>query len=228
MKNNKMKYLNLTIVTGIAASALCLLSALPAQAQVAWTGGASPDMNWSTGGNWSGSVPPGAADSVVFGDTGTDATQGNVNNVVDAAFASPIASLTYDHTNNFHTTQIAAGQTLTDTGDLTVSGPATDGQIITYASITGGGGALAMTGSSAILSAHNDKSGSGHDSTHGTLDMSGLGMFTANIGQMLSGASGNYRSSGTIYLAETNDITLTASTLAIDIGDAGGNNGGDG
>jgi fibronectin-binding autotransporter adhesin len=197
-----------------------------AQTTDIWTG-TGADMNWSTAGNWLTGVAPGSSDNVAFDDTGTSATQGSVNNVVDTDFT--IASLTYENTNNFHTTQVGDGQTLTDTGDLSADIVA-DPLITTYTAITGDGGVLSMTNSSSTLSASDSKatSGPGNDGSHSTLDMSGLGMFTANISQILAGASTGIRSSGTIYLAETNDITLSASAKAIDIGDGGGNNGGAG
>ena len=51
-----------------------------------------------------------------FFDTGAVATVSNINNVADEAFSGTIGSLQYGNTNNFHTTLIAAGQTLNFTG----------------------------------------------------------------------------------------------------------------
>ena len=55
-------------------------------------------------------------------------TTSNIDDVVDANFGGPIASLQYGNTNNYHTTLIAAGNALNVTGSngLSVFMPAQD------------------------------------------------------------------------------------------------------
>src|ERR1017187_8265003 len=115
--------------------ALLLMSALLGAAQ--WSGaagtttwsGAGADKNWSTAGNWftaGGSTPPATAVAVVFGVGAFPAstnTVGAINNLVGAS--TSIAALNYINTNGgtgnfYHTTQIAAGQTLTINGSVLV------------------------------------------------------------------------------------------------------------
>lgn len=83
-----------------------------------WVGPGAGSNNWSTGANWTdltvgaSGASPAATNDVTFFDSGAAATASNINNVVDSGFAGTIASLRYGNTNNFHTTLIAAGQTL--------------------------------------------------------------------------------------------------------------------
>src|SRR6185369_6567147 len=92
-------------------------------ANVIWTGASSPNQNWSSSGNWSGGTPSGNAVTFpanVF-PASTNA-QGVVNNIVDSS--TTITGLTYANTNGtanqFDTTFIPSGVTLTVNGTVTV------------------------------------------------------------------------------------------------------------
>lgn len=93
---------------------------LAGAATATWTGGAGSPYNWSASGNWSGGTPSGSA--VVFPDGASPIT--SVTTIVDASPASPLTSLTYNNvgTGSTHndTTQIAASQTLTVNGNVSV------------------------------------------------------------------------------------------------------------
>jgi fibronectin-binding autotransporter adhesin len=187
------------------AAALLTLAAIPritlAGAPV-WSGAASPDQNWTTGGNWTGTGTgtggaPGTGDTVTFGNAGAVATPGTVNNIVNNTFTAAIGSLTYNNTASFHTTQIAAGTTLTVNGALTASGAGTN-------TITGAGGALTVNAPAA-----NFVVGSSQAVQSG-LDLSGLDTFTAAVKQIQVALGGSF--SGTLMLARTNNITTASGS----------------
>ena len=129
------------------------------------------------------SGPPGSGDAVFFFDTGGAASAGTVDNVVDTSFT--IASLQYGNTNNFHTTQINSGQTLTVTNGLTVGtepGTANNDQTVT-ATVTGPG-TLSVSGGNIIVRQCNASSSTIRTAM---LDMSGLSNFTADVSSFLLG-----------------------------------------
>jgi autotransporter-associated beta strand protein len=78
---------------GAALAAICLLSlAGPTQSTAAsrtWTGGGSPDFNWSNPANWGGTAP-GAGDSLFF-----DGTTG-LQNTNDLAAGTSFTSITFN------------------------------------------------------------------------------------------------------------------------------------
>src|SRR5437867_8311841 len=98
-----------------------LLLALSTPAQNTWNGSAGT-TNWSTGGNWSFSTPPGSGDDVLFDNVVPGAAAAVVDNIVDADFT--IAGLDYQTatTNNFHTTLINAGLSLNVNGAAALQG----------------------------------------------------------------------------------------------------------
>lgn len=195
-----------------------------------WTGSGA-NQNWSTTGNWSAGVVPGAATNVLFNNNvGAATSAGTVDNIVDAGFPGTIASLQYASTNTsggagfYHTTQIASGQTLTVTNGLTVGTLADSGGTAQVnAFITGAGGALNLTGGNLVVNQASATSGA-----HlAILTMSNLDTFTANIGRLEIGiANGVNRAEGSLYLAKTNTITLSGSAPQLYMGYNNGNNDG--
>jgi fibronectin-binding autotransporter adhesin len=164
---------------------------------------------------------------VYFFDPGCGGT-----NVVDTSLT--IGSLTYGQTNNgnysWHTTLIPSGVTLTVGGDTNglVTGTGTDpadGET-PKAVITGAGGALGVTNKAATVyvgEAHSTANNAIANSK-ATLDMSGLGKFTATVSRLLVGVDATISlrgSCGVLYLAKTNTITATVGSTApqIDVGD---------
>lgn len=187
---------------------------------IVWTGAAS--QSWSTAANWNPASLPNSASDVEFYDAGGAAGVGTVDNIVSANMT--IGSLTYGNTNNYHTTQINPGVTLTlaDGGGLT-AGTGTDAGATQTSTntITGAGGALVISNSSTLINiGQADPSAS--TTANATLDLSGLGTFQAASSRLLVGVDTVTKgASGTLNLALTNIITMAAGSEApqIDIGD---------
>jgi fibronectin-binding autotransporter adhesin len=193
---------------------------------VVWSGGGAT-QNWSLGGadgNWTGSAAPGASDDVKFWDTGTDFSLGNVNNIVDTT--TTINSLTYANSNNFHTTMIDSGQTLTIANGLTVGTGTSNGAnfllTATIEGVAGQGSVLALTGGNMFIG-QPAEAGGNHPAT---LDLSLLDTFNGNFGRLLVGVGDSTlrRLLGTLKLAATNRITLSGSATNLMVGVNHGNN----
>src|SRR6266540_2207619 len=159
----------------------CLAADLSPAATIIWNGASGTDTNWSTSGNWLGGLAPGSADDVKFYDDGADATVSNVNNVVNGAFAGSVLSLQYGNTNNFHTTLIESGKTLTVLGNLSVATDTDNGSAQSvFATITGPGAKLVLSNTAANLIVRQGSANSG-GSLRATLDLSGVDTFSATI-----------------------------------------------
>src|SRR5258708_20481224 len=192
-----------------------------------WTP-AGANTNWSTAGNWNPSGSPGSTDDVQFFDGGGTNAAGVVDNVLDSSLA--IGSLTFGQTNNFHTTLIASGQTLTVGGNtngvLAGTGTAAGDGIVTVNTANGVGGTLVVSNSGAIVTVDQSQpvSGTGNSSTMAILDLSGLDTFKATISRLLVGADTSQAlrgACGVLNLAKTNILTVAAGSLSpqIDVGD---------
>ena len=216
MKTCLNKIIVANTIRGMFLLAAVFLTSNPVWAvNIQWTGAdlINNNTNWSDGVNWAG-TPPGSGDAVFFFDTGGAASAGTVDNIVDTS--TTIASLKYGNTNNFHTTQINSGQTLTVTNGLTVgteTGTANNDQIVT-ATVTGPG-TLSVSGGNIIVRQCN---GSSSTIRNAMLDMSGLSNFTAKVsslqlGVQISGTSPFIRAAGIVMLAMTNQITATNIVL---------------
>lgn len=204
----------------LVAAALCVFAVNPAFAQKTWSGGGSPDQNWSTGANWGGTAPV-AAETATFGNTGAVGTSGSVNNIVDTSFTAAIGALTYNNTSSqFHTTQIPSGHTLTVNAGLTVGGLTAD-STTTRVDFTGSGGALTVGNGTSTMTVQN--AGSTVTSSSATLDLSALDNFILNAG----GAGGPInmgtasRGQGVLTLAAASN-NITATTLTVANNDTGG------
>ena len=210
---NKIIVINAVRRLFLVASAFLTSTSVWA-ANIQWSGAdlVNNNTNWSDGVNWAG-TPPAPADAVFFFDAGGAASAGIVDNIVDTS--ATVTSIKYGNTNNFHTTQINAGQTLTVTGGLTVgteTGTPVNDQIVT-ATVTGPG-TLSVANGNIIVRQCN---GSSSTIRNALLDMSGLSNFTANVTSLQMGvqlgATPGVRASGAIYLAMTNRITATTIIL---------------
>jgi fibronectin-binding autotransporter adhesin len=184
-----------------------------------WTGAASPDLNWSTAGNWTttgGSTPPAAADNVVFGLAGASASSTTINSIVDAGFPGTIGSLAF--TNNgltvFQVPQIPAGRT------LTVSGAVTNGGILADATTNlvfmSGGGTFLVTGTPFEVAGF----GSSASTAMSVLDMSGLSYFVYNnssgnfqVGEGAANSGGTANRPGAMVRLAGVSNNITAGTL---------------
>ena len=188
-----------------------------------WTPG-GVNGSWLNVGNWSPSGAPGASNDVQFSDLGVVGSAGVVDNTVDAAFS--LGSLTYGQTNNYHTTLISPGLTLTVTGaNGLVAGTGTDpGDFqVTTTTITGSGGALVVSNASAKVNIGQAHTTGGNllSSSKATLDLSGLDSFTASVSRLAVGCDLSIKGTcGELDLARTNKITTTGATAPqIDVGD---------
>jgi autotransporter-associated beta strand protein len=195
-------------------SAIVALAPL-ARAQSTWTGAAG-NQNWSTPENWSSGIVPNNT-SVTFPDgvfPVTTNVQGSVNNVVAAN--TQIASLSFNNNgaaNNFDTTLIPAGVTLTVAGNITVS----PGTTASVASFAGGGTLIGGTNGNSTLQAQ---------ATLGTavLDLSQLSNFVFNAGGAggpINLGTGSSTVFGALNLAAASN-NITATTLAIGNNNSGG------
>src|SRR5215469_5019665 len=195
---------------GIFASSVLIVQL--AAAQETWTGGGG-NQNWSTSSNWSAGTVPGATISVIFTNIGVAAAPGTVDNIVDGGFADSIASLQYANTNTlggagfYHTTQIGAGLSLTNLGNLTVGYTPDVPNSQIYAEITGAG-TLTMSNATAGV---NVSQGDAGNNCQSTLNMTNLNNFNATIGGITVGVYNTpnptvARQKGILYLARTNVI----------------------
>lgn len=184
--------------------------------------------DWSVGANWNPAGPPGTSSDVVFGDAAGGST------TTDDILSANIDSLTYNQDNGSQqTTVIPSGQTLTISSSVAAGSPelyvgstsaSTTSSTLVPAKIMGTDltSALTLTGAGDIWVSQ----GNGTSGTHmATLDMSGLGTFTANVGRLYVGTpvNGINRPSGTLLLAQTNYITLTGSSPQVEVQEATAN-----
>lgn len=195
---------------------------------IVWNGPGAGANNWSSGANWSPAEVPEAFDDVKFYDPGANSISvSNINNFVDTDFGGPIASLQYGNTNGNHTTLIGSGTlTISGTNGLIVGTETDNGTAQTVSSaITAPGGALLLNSPGGDLIVRQGTANSG-GSQRATLDMSGLGNFTAIVDQILVGVLGPInRPAGTLYLGKTNSITATGFP-GLCFGDSSSNPGG--
>ncbi len=214
---------NSLAITPISASFSITMLPFVFVPQMAWTG-AGTDMNWSTAGNWAASGPPTLSNDVVFVDEDSSSTVGTVNNTISSSII--VGSLDYGETNGYHTTSIGPGLTLTivDTNGLYSGTIGDTGTQLTTNTITGGGTLIVSNTAATIEATQTDPGGNngGNSAAISALDLSGLGMFQANIAQLLVGVDNIKKgANGQLNLARTNIITMTPGTPAaqIDVGD---------
>ena len=217
MKNKRLFLLPASIAAGFSLLAPSLHAAA-----ITWDAGGGADKNWSTAANWNPDDSDVSGDAVTFGLGGAAAT-GVTTNTVSAS--ASIASLTYNQESATlqHTTSIAAGQTLTVTGNFLLAG-STGATTATNVTLTGATGTLTVGGTSFQVGQTAPVAGS---SANNLLDMSGLGTFNANLNTTtgvfrLGGTNGATAGSlATVKLAATSTITANA----LGLGDRAGRSG---
>ncbi|HEX7654923.1 MAG TPA: hypothetical protein VF607_15545, partial [Verrucomicrobiae bacterium] len=186
-----------------------------------WNGASGTDLNWSTGGNWVGSVAPTTGDDVKFYDAGGVAVPGSLTSTLNSSLI--IGSLQFGQTNNQQTLAIASGQTLAITNGNLVVGTPTDVAVAKNLTntITGSGATLIFSNPAAVISLAQG-SATGVTLTRGNLDLSSLDTFLVaakgiGLGSTVYPNPGNavQREAGSLILAKTNVITLALTdTLA--------------
>jgi autotransporter-associated beta strand protein len=186
-----------------------------------WNGSSS--TSWSTGSNWTPAGPPVSTNDVYFYDAGAAGSAGTVDNIVGGN--TTIGSLTYGNTNNFHTTQINAGVTLTvggDTNGLYVGTGTAAGNLAPVSTVTGSSGALVVSNAGANMIVSQSNPSGSPSLSDATLDLSGLGTFNATVSSLQVGVDSVLKgANGILNLAATNIITLTPGSASpqIDVGD---------
>ena len=187
---------------------------------VYWTD-ASTDNTWTNVNNWTNSFSnpqvPATTNDLFFIDAGTASVSvtgptGTPDNIVNSGFT--IKSLIYQSTNFNHTTLLNPGVTLSVLGSGTYAYALFAGNLVDstaslneYATIIGPGATLALTNLNGSLSVRQGESSSSHTAT---LDMRGLDTLAATVTNLLCGGELTLKDTGTLYLAKTNFITITA------------------
>jgi autotransporter-associated beta strand protein len=186
-------------------------------AAITWDAGGA-NTNWSTAENWSDNLAANGND-ITFNTTA--ASTSGVTNTVDSSISITSLGYSFEDADNQHTTAIAAGQTLTVTGNFLLAG-STTATTPTNVTLTGSTGTLTVNGTSFQVGQTTPASGT----TTSSLNMSGLGALTANLG-----ATGIFRlgansavtggSLTTVKLAATSSITADV----LGVGDRAGRGG---
>ncbi|WP_050030969.1 autotransporter-associated beta strand repeat-containing protein [Verrucomicrobium sp. BvORR034] len=208
---SRLRYLASLFSTALAVG----MTSGPRQvlAQATWdAGGAATNLNWGTAANWNPDGVPTNTAAVTFGATGSAASAATVTSIVEAS--RTISSLSFNQIDaaQFHRVQINASQTLTinGTGSLKVGSSASNALMNTSVAFSGPG-ALNVSntdGNMEIgLAFGTINSGSNHSAS---LDLSGLGSFTANVGDLRIGYGS--LTAGTLTLSNTTN-SITANTI---------------
>jgi autotransporter-associated beta strand protein len=207
--------------TAIAFAFWCFAGESASAATRAWSGGGPNDL-WSTGGvggNWGGAAAPVGGDAVNFTQADAQVNSTTINNIVDANLTLIWMRYAFTTTTNvWQNTQINPGVTLTlnGTDGARTFGldSANAGNLVTQVTISGGGTLSVDRPAGGTIRIGEGTTGN----TSGTLDMSGLGTFTANLGSSGLFQIGSLSSSvGTagwlVKLADTS--TITTGTLSV-------------
>ncbi len=217
---------------------LAITTITAAAGTMVWNVGASPaTTNWSALLNWTnmtagGYGPPGASNDVVFNNAGAAASSNLVTSAVDTDLT--IDSLLFTNTTGYQTVLIPGGNTLTITGsvpgyqntppisvglDANAASP-----YVVRAAITGPEGTLAINNSNGTLQVRAGANAAS-DGSLASLDLSGLGTFTASLNHLQLGVESSAPRcvAGLLALARTNTITLAQSMNANATNFTGGN-----
>jgi autotransporter-associated beta strand protein len=220
----QMKRFGASSLTTLMITAILVATA--SAAAVNWTGGSGSHLYWLNPNNWDpAAAAPTSADDVTFTSAGAQpyTIPPTVTNEVNSNIT--INSLTCAPTINVHTTKIDSGMLLSIQG-IVAAPSAADGPVSFWAgapsagaddisqSLFTGGGRMEIadasggnTGGDIVVRQTNAVTGP-HNSI---LDMSGLASFSANVDQLLvayTPVNDPDRPCGTMYMAQTNTITL--------------------
>ena len=210
-----------TLRTALLAAGSASLFLVPWAGAQVWDAQAAPDLNWSTPANWDTDASPADGAAVSFSTVGTAAV-GTITNVVNPGLS--IGTLSFTQTGGAvaaHTTQIAAGQTLTvsGTGVVSVFGRVADATVNDSTTVFTGSGSLAVTGGATANINVGLPTGptftSGNAVGTHIVDMSGLSSFTADMGTFNIGytAQGFYSQAGIVKLPPA--ASIIATTVAV-------------
>lgn len=182
------------------------LGAPPAESSSFLWNVASPGANnWNVNANWLPATGnPGAADTAIFGATGTSPDAVTINNVVSVN--TTVAALTYTNTTaaNWHVTQIPSGITLTVSGATTLGGVYNVNSLANLVSMVDAG-TLALNGN---LTAGVNGNSSVDTST---VDFSGLSNFVySTISGNITLGAGARSTVNFHFAAVSNSVTALA------------------
>jgi len=168
---------------------------------------------WSAPGNWDPSGTPSGNDLIFGDDAGETANATTVGNVVDQDYT--LNSLTYNNTgtsgNFWQVTEIGSGFTLT-LNSASVTPPAT---IFSVGGVASASTRAAIRGSGSLVineAASSIYVGGPTSGQSTTLDLSGLGSFSATVATVNFGGDSS-RAQGDVLLADNNTITATTFNL---------------
>lgn len=236
----------------VAAFAAIAITRTASATTNVWTGTSGSDIFWLTPGNWSPSGPPGVGDEARFFNQGAvnDATPDNVvtaNTTIERLWIGQTNPPNHNMTINAGVTLTIMGTADNGYGPLG-SDPGAGGitadpsptrvmstiyvgtkstnsstQIVT-GTISGGGTLVVNNPNNEINIRQFHPSGAAHRSI---LNLSGLNTFIANLGRIRVGdgeAQPENRAEGDLYLAATNNITLSGSNYQDNVQLVVGNN----
>lgn len=197
-----------------------------AAASKTWLG-TGPDDFWSTAANWTSIGAPVTGDDVVFDSTDALAVASpDINSVVDSSFTGVLRSLKLGQTNGLHRLEIqSAGLTISGNtaspSPLFVGSGTDEGSTVTLITNVIKGTALTIDNPSGDVVVRQG----GATSVSGRrcyLDLRGLDNFSVKAARLHialdeDGANPNRRPTGSLFLAKTNQITLTSSGLGYQI-----------
>ncbi len=165
-----------------------------------WNGSQQVSGNWSSSSSWVGGTVPGASDDVLFTDLGAQ-TNVFTNSIVDTS--TTIGSLRFlNQTNRYEILSIASGNTLSIVGTNGFSLWRNDVNLAGTMNISFlGGGNLVVSNQNANFNLLID------NQVANTLDLSGLGTFTAFLNRM---GLGDYSLYPNYYNFVTNKYSNTA------------------
>lgn len=202
----KPKFKHLPTLAALVSS-LLLTNLTPARAAVyLWNAAAPGANNWNDTANWLPATGnPGAADTAIFGATGTGSDAFTINNVV--SINTTVTALNFTNTTaaTWHVTQIPAGMTLTVT-NLTVGFGAAANGLVTSAAVLDAG-TLQVNGNLTI-----GNNGSSSADTGTILDLSGLSNFVYTAASGTIALSTGNRSAANMKLAAISN-NITAGTM---------------
>ena len=206
MKTNAHRQTQLTILIG------SLFAAPAALALPVWTGGGG-SSNWTTGLNWSTGVPPGLADTAIFGIGGSGGS-----NVVNQDFT--VGGVSYGE-NSTHMTSVSSGK------QLQVRGPASIGvgDPTNRATVTWGGGGQVSIGASGAAQAfwvgvNNSAAGSGTTTGMLSLQDISVGGFIGELSigrKTIIGGSVASNADGSLVLASNSSLIVGSAASRANI-----------
>lgn len=182
---------------------LCVAASSRGQS-IIWDG-SEPVKSWGVGANWSGNAAPEATTLVRFANQGSDSSPDTTTNILDAD--RTIGGLSFEGTaGQFHLTDLAGFQLAVD-GNLEANVNKTPESL---AGLKNGELRVGMGTPREISIGRNASGGSFYS---GSLDLSGVGEFSALVNNLRVGVAQGGGAHGILTLAQTN--TIDAGSIVV-------------